>query len=81
MLFVEFSNLFWQRVFCIVLMPVTGRILQLRVHMLSLGLLEERLYAEPVASDRLKLYVWKLGFTHPEIRDAFFFEPELTYSY
>jgi len=61
------------------LTPVTGRSHQLRVHMLSIGhvILGDNLYAEGAARDhaRLMLHAWQLGFTHPETKEAMFFDP------
>lgn len=62
----------------VLLTPVTGRSHQLRVHMLSLGhpILGDNLYAEGAARAhaRLMLHAWQLGFTHPETKEALFFD-------
>lgn len=65
----------------VLLTPITGRSHQLRVHMLELGypIIGDNLYAEGealVASDRLALHAWRLGFKHPTNSELMSFEVE-----
>lgn len=65
----------------VLLTPITGRSHQLRVHMLELGypIIGDNLYAEGealVASDRLALHAWQLGFKHPTNSEVMSFEVE-----
>lgn len=78
---------FWQvqeryQDYCrVLLIPVTGRSHQLRVHMLSLGhpLLGDRLYAHEQAlqaHDRLCLHASQLGLTQPTTKEALLFNSQ-----
>lgn len=63
----------------VLLIPVTGRSHQLRVHMLSLGhpILGDRLYAHPQAlamATRLQLHAQTLTLTHPKNEQKITFE-------
>jgi tRNA pseudouridine32 synthase / 23S rRNA pseudouridine746 synthase len=63
----------------LMLLPVTGRSHQLRVHAMSIGhpILGDDLYAPPAvreAAPRLMLHAWKIALGHPQSGDALAFE-------